>query len=1274
MPRAVLISVGELSLEPIKTLVERNGVTTATIAVSDTASLKNFDALTSKFSEQDLNAECLLVQATSGVEQSDLGFTGITTHLVYSSPETYLTQCLIANQANDNADVAIQHYIQQYRKHIQSALSALKQDSTLNLCFIDDVCANPASFLKAVFEIDSQETKAESPTNLVYQTMALSAAAVLVDNDELYELYDDALSVGQLFGEFSVHLSPDSDTFKRKATLLNQVAKAIQQKNQQISTLNQQAEESTAKLSEKETQFSQLSEQLKQQSAKAEVQSSELEKQKQALVKASEQLTAKKNECTTLQQTLNAKTNELGAKAREADEAKVALSDKEAQCNQLSEQLKQQSAKAEVQSSELEKQKQALVKASEQLTAKKNECTTLQQTLNAKTNELGAKAREADEAKVALSDKEAQCNQLTDQLKQQSAKSEEQSSELEKQKQALAIASEQLHAKDQECAALQQTLSAKTKELGDRAKEADENKAKLSEKEAQCNQLTQQLEEQKQEAKLSHLQVTQLKEELEAAVQKAEKLAPIEQALKASNEKALQLQTKLTSTEEEQNLLMLQITQLQEELETTVEKANKLEPIEQALKMSNEKASQLQTKLASKEEEQKLLMLQITQLQEELEVTVQKASKLESTEQALKASNEQVLELQQKLTTANEDAQLSTLQIAQLQEELERTFSECEAIKFKEQEATAELDKQLEVNKQLKTLQTENVHLTEHLSQLQKSLEKAELEKETLTNALSELQQTRSEHTGIDEMSNENLQNAELELELASLQISQLQEELEYYYLALQESERSQQQGLIHTTMSSHKIQTKVFDKVAASELSVTGKYEEGDYQDIHLTLHNVIFPNGKLVESVKAKLVNVAGNIGIEFRAKENKALFREFEDSSDEYGPYLRYFLTAPENLQAQQQKTVERLNASERLLVMGSINVIAELLQNTNIQTGIEVTSEQWRLWRKAATALSSHVDKLPNWLSFDSVQLREEFATDGYEHLWLVFNNVLVGNVWRNTLEFKLSANAVGMAKNGEFSDKINIEFRELADGSAPLMTWPPENADEYGPKLNIAIDNLTPLNDFANQDAQLITHLVNNFVSILEKLDADENEMSRSKGAWLSAIIALLTDEADESALSEPQAHNEELAQTQKQSQKIASRVYNTFTCDEVVSVGSYQHLVFTQKGNNTKIKLRAENINPETFDAEVYLELRDGTSNVIYNDSEFFGEDDYGPRVKIPAETLEALLLANEQDQFLWAVSVYQDIPKNVEHMEGIDELEKLLWKNILNRKAKSSS
>ena len=1035
MPRAVLISVGELSLKPIKTLVEANNVTVATIAVSDTASLKTLESLTNKLSEQEQNAECLLVQALNGVEQSVSAFDGVSTRLVYSSPETYVTQRLAAAQSELTTDAVIQLSSQQYIQHVKSALHAFEQDAALRLCSLNDILGNPTSFIKTVFHKDCQNAINEPSSNLVYQTTALSATAALVDKDEIFELYDDALSVGQLFGDFSVHLSPDSDTFKSKSSLLNEVAKAILQKNKQIATLNQNVTENKTQLAEKD----------------------------KALINTNEVLAAQQQEFTALQQRLEAKAKELESKTKDVNATKEKLSEKENQYNQLTQQLAEQETAA------LEK-----------------------------SNALRG--------------------------------------ELESQKQALAKASQELTAKDKEYKELQQRFEAKAKELDEKVKDITSISAELNDKDIQCKKLAQQLEKHMREAELSQLQMAQLKEELEASVHKN--------------------------------------------------------------------------------------------------------NKLEQTEQALKASKEKVADLKQKLTNVDEDAQLASLQVTQLQEELEHVFTECEALKTKEQEAEKSFKKQASI--------------------LQRELEQVKSENQALEDALQGAQQKLEESEGAGVVTTKELQNTKLELELASLQISQLQEELEHYYLTLQESERSLQKGLTDSTMTDNKIRTKAFDKVNASELSVTGKYAEGDYQDIHLTLHNIKLVNGKQLESLNAKLVNVSGHIGIEFRAHENENLFREFEDSKDEYGCYLRYFLTAPENLQAQQQKTVERLNASERLLIMSSINAVAELLQNTNIQTSTEISSEQWRLWRKVAIELSHHVDSLPNWLSFDSVQLREEFVTDGYEHLWLVFNGVLIGNVWRNTLELKLTANGVGLAKNGEFSDAISIEFRELEDGSAPLMTWPPESTDDYGPKFSIAINNLTLLNDLTKHDKQLITHLVNNFSSILEKLEVNESDMSRRKSTWISAIAALLADENT-------------MRERESDAHKELETIYEedaTLSCEEAVSVGNYQHLVFTKNGDETKIKLRAENVNPETFDAEVFLELRDGTNNVIYNDSEYFGEDEFGPRVKIPAETLEKLLQANEDDQFAWAISLYQNIPKHVEQATNIDELGKLLWKNIIIRKS----
>ena len=686
---------------------------------------------------------------------------------------------------------------------------------------------------------------------------------------------------------------------------------------------------------------------------------------------------------------------------------------------------------------------------------------------------------------------------------------------------------------------------------------------------------------------------------------------------------------------------MLQTTQLQEELEATVQKASKLESTEQALKESNEKASQLQTKLASAEEEQQLLLLQTTQLQEELEATVQQASKLESVEQALKASNEQALQLQQKLTCANEEAQLATLQIAQLQEELERTFSEYETVKAREKEATAKLDKQLESNKQLKTLQTENVLLTEQLAQLQQGLEKAELEKESLAKAHSELQQAQLEHAGVADVSSEKLQNAELELELASLQISQLQEELECYYNAWQEA---QQNGIQVIKMG--KNHQKVFSKAQAESLAVTGKYSEDGYQDAHFMLNNVLLGDGRHFAELAVKLVRIGEYIAIEFRDSSDGSLFQHFEDSVDEYGPFLRFFVQPPESHLEQQQVTFSRMNTSDRVLLMSVINLLAEHIQDSNINCQTVLTSSDWRTWRISAIKLYELIDDMPIWLSFDSVILKEEYQTEGYEHLWLSFHNMLVGDSWKEILELKVAATGINSG-TATFCDAISLEFREQEDGTVPLLTWPPETVDEHGPKFTVSLSDLDNLPEVARADRLLILHLATNLPEIINKIAENAELVSRHKNEWAYAAQFLLAGPKEVSN----------------------SDNHEVYSLKEAISMGSYQHLLFSSYDNSTDVKLKAENINPDTFDAEVYLEFRNGNEKVIGNSTEFYGEDEFGPRVVIPLEVLLIELHSKSSTELDWAIQYFINIENKLTTLQNLDELIKRLWTNLLTRK-----
>jgi len=979
MPRAVIISVGNLSLTSIKELVSEHAIANATVNIESESTAISLSELFEQQGRDSRSADCIFVKAPFSTIAALQFPENVQVFIAYSSPELYLHQALLkANDVNKTDAVAL------WQQDVKNVVQFSKQNQNIKIVSVDDILANPSSFIEQVFD-KKIETKPDAQTISIHQQlMLLASASFLIDQDELYELYDDALSASIMFSEFSVHLSPDTDFFKQKSNALQYCASVF------LSTLT---------------------------------------------------------ELDTAKDTLANKSSEI-----------LALNESVAKLNK-----------------QLEISREDIVKKA---TALEN---------------------------VAI----------------QKNKSDENNKELEN-----------------ELAKAEEALSKKQRSL-DSAK------------------------------------------------------------------------TEMATLKDELKLLNVHIAQLQEEHEAAIVKAEKLEDTEKTLNITNAALSEANKKLGKAEEEGQLALLQISQLQEELEAAVVKARKFEETSKTLNATKVALAEASAK--QVEEDSRLFALQMTQLQEELETRFSEVKKLKE---------------------------------------------EKHQLHQAVVQLREAQKHQNITDNDNAKRAQNAELELELASLQITQLQEELEHYYLSLPDSAQATSKGIENTAMTASKIQSKVFDKVFSEKLSVTGQYEAADYRDVHINLDNVVFPSGVQLDNLQTKLMVVSGHIGIEFRVKDaEKPLFRVREDATDEYGPYLRYFLTTPSNLSEQQQKMVE-LSASERLLIFGTINVIAERMQDSYIETTTNLTSEAWRTWRKASTEFAEHVDNLPDWLSFDELKLREEYITDGYEHLWLTFRNLLLGNVWREKLELKLTANSVGYAANGEFSDKLSIEFRELDDGSAPLLTWPPEESDEYGPVFNIMLDDKDILVELVQQDRALISHLVRNLPSILEKLNAKDKVLQRSTNEWKDAISAILLKESETSAIT-----------TQEDTHLTSLEDYpESLSCYETISEGNYQHIVFVHKRDNTKIKLRAENINPETFDAEVYLEFRDGTSNVIYHDSEFYGEDSFGPFVKIPVEFLIGNTSQIKQ-KFAAAARFYESALDLINTSENVDELVKSLWVNIITQK-----
>lgn len=282
-------------------------------------------------------------------------------------------------------------------------------------------------------------------------------------------------------------------------------------------------------------------------------------------------------------------------------------------------------------------------------------------------------------------------------------------------------------------------------------------------------------------------------------------------------------------------------------------------------------------------------------------------------------------------------------------------------------------------------------------------------------------------------------------------------------------------------------------------------------------------------------------------------------------------------------------------------------------------------------------------------------------DGYEHLWLQFNNLLAGDVLRRKMDVKLCAKNL-TEKGDQFLASFLLEFRVNSDGTEPLYAWPPETSDEYGPKLEVALsaelDNLI----LTKEDTRLISLIRDNIQSILVKCDTSQSTLKHSINAWCNAIENSL-EIANEAELIEGSAEDED-------EDVVFKPVAEQLSVEEVVDLDSYQHIVFSTEESQLKIKLRAENINKETFDAELYLEFRDGTPDVIYNSTEFFDVDDYGPRVKIPAEILAPLADNLEYSgEFHWAAACYNALISLIESSNEVDDLLKIMWAKVLERK-----
>ena len=1347
MPKAIVVAVGDTPLNPLNDLLKQNSISSKVIDAT-TCSVDEID----KLIHADDQGQCVLIKGVSSLSQHIPRIADATEKLVllYCSPATALANALEAS----NGTVKPEQVINRWQESVSQAMAMVEESELYSLCDLNDVLEHSSLFLKEFFVINkAAEFKPSTYTKKQFANHL--ATLYLFEQDDAFALYDEALSIGKLFGEFMVHLGPDTDEIKQSAAESGQSVfkqlisnhQEIQSKYNEIESLKAQSSEKVnalekqiAELQHTKAAFEENSIELQQELTKnkalAEQQASKIEALQDSkqnietkLQAVTAQIEKSQNEMTALASELSAKEASLTENQERLTNLQSQLQGKEQRNTQLQSQIEELKASSAKLNEELSQQRQVITESDKDKAAK----TAALQELENKLQSVNRRVSELNSEKIELTNT---VQQLNEQLVNQQSVNEEKEKECKATKRSLQETQQQLHAAKTnvtELKAQQDELTSTIEELKQqRANQQSVNEEKDKEYKATKKSL-QETQQQLQAAKTNVTDLKAQQDELTSTIEqleeqlvnqqsvievKEEECKVTKSSLQETQQQLQAAKTDVTELEAQQGELTSKIEQLEEQIqsqqivieekqEAITLKDSAIKEYENQLNTSHQKISQLETNLVElqtqhqevisskdkefaalsnsltqaqtalekstnslvklKEEntvtsqEFELAKIQVDQLQEELESTFAELQQARTAEVLHEEARSKLSAVTQQIEQLIQDKELAELQVSQLQEELKLI-----TVQKADLEAASSLNENViaEKSKQIDVLTQKNEELTVQSSSLKQQVEAATkrkgLEEQALVNELQAQLEQQLKKTQLLENNNARLQEQlkqseagmsqnnefqQAELELASLQISQLQEELEYYYNAWQEA---QQNGTQVIKMGKH--HQKVFSKAQAESLVVTGKYSEDGYQDAHFMLNNVLLGDGRSFAELPVKLVRVGEHVAIEFRDEEQGGLFQHFEDATDEYGPYLRYFANPPESNVEQQTRVYSRMNSSERVLVMSSIALLAELIQEQEISCSVSLSNEEWRTWRLSAIELVDTIEQQPNWLSFDRVALKEEYRTDGYEHLWLSFEKVLVGEFWKEHLELKIAATDVSESGGESFCEDISLEFREAADGTPPLLTWPAETEDEYGPKYVVSISNLNELADIASTDKTLIFHLANNLPSILDKLDERGAAMSRPKSDWKAASSLKL--------------NNANVAQEVKSQDE-----YSALVIEEVISMGSYQHVLFAYQDQDTKVKLKAQNINPDTFDAELFIELRNGTPEIIYNSTEFFGEDEFGPRVLIPAESYFGDILSSRIHEFEWLEDTYNKAINELESGEGIDELVKRLWLNMLKRK-----
>lgn len=531
-------------------------------------------------------------------------------------------------------------------------------------------------------------------------------------------------------------------------------------------------------------------------------------------------------------------------------------------------------------------------------------------------------------------------------------------------------------------------------------------------------------------------------------------IAELKQKIAERDAEVIVLKADKIEARGENDQILLQMHQLQEELKRVVVECKQLDEVnsvsQHTINDLNKKVAQSEASIRTLEKELDTAKANKTAEKEK----AQALAALATARNELEAARQRIQQLEPEqcsATSVRQENELLLVQLHQVQEELERYLIEHKDAVKRNGESVATLQKNLDAAKANNAATAKEK--TDALA--------------ALATATRELEAARQ---GIQQLETEqrNAKEAQQESELLLVQLHQVQEELEHYFLE-------------------HKNAVKQNGELASRwQRMLERNPEYCDYRSLELV--DIDLPGQRT--SWRFTDLNAAGQAYAELRfdaviAGEVAAI--AFADHS--------------ESKVSGMPTALDTLTTAQWMLLPKLCRILDDALQ-APVGTVARLDETQRSALRAALYRLLKSIEALPTAMRFDRITLKREQVNPDYEHLWLQLGNLSLGGKRWGDVDFRLSCANV---RPGKFGTHPKLEFPSET-GAALLEGWFAESFDDFGDKLELrfalpeAMD-MSVWEKLGQADQATLKMLVANLPLMLSRLDDGQVRLSRPFADW-----------------------------------------------------------------------------------------------------------------------------------------------------------------------------